>query len=263
MGFDPSNAIEEQKTIDHKDSLKQAHKMLDFTKSLDENDQLKDESLRFPTLCSSCGEMGENAMCTITVPYFKELIVMAFSCDNCGGKSREVKVGGEISEKAKKITFRIEKPDDLQRDVFKSESSVLIIPELDLELMSGTLGGVFTTVEGLINQISEHLKDNNPFFGDSADPQFKNAMQSTIQKLEGYSQFKDNEKFTIILDDPLANCFILNPFYPNDDPQIDVDVYDRTFEQNEELGLNDIKTENYEQKPNGGDKPEDKPKETA
>ena len=63
----------------------------------------------------------------------------------------------EISEKAKKITFRVEKTEDLERDVFKSESAILRIPELDLELLAGTLGGVFTTVEGLINQVFRHL----------------------------------------------------------------------------------------------------------
>ena len=36
------------------------------------------------------------------------------------------------------------------------------------------------------------------------------------------------EKFTIILDDPLSNCFIYNPNAPEDDPQIKVEVYERT-----------------------------------
>ena len=59
----------------------------------------------------------------------------------------------EISAKAKKISFKVEKAQDLERDVFKSDSSILIIPELELELLAGTLGGVFTTVEGLLNQV--------------------------------------------------------------------------------------------------------------
>lgn len=59
----------------------------------------------------------------------------------------------EISEKAKCITLKVEKEDDLQRDVFKSETAILKIPEIELELMAGTLGGVFTTVEGLIMQV--------------------------------------------------------------------------------------------------------------
>ncbi len=35
---------------------------------------------------------------------------------------------------------------DLKRDVIKSDSAMVDIPELDLELGHGTLGGVYTTV---------------------------------------------------------------------------------------------------------------------
>jgi hypothetical protein len=33
---------------------------------------------------------------------------------------------------------------------------------------------------------------------------------------------------------------------PEPDPALKITHYERTFEQNEDLGLNDIKTENYE-----------------
>jgi len=49
-----------------------------------------------------------------------------------------------------------------------------------------------------------------------------------------------------VLDDPLSNSFVQNPNYPAEDPSVLVEVYDRTKDQNEELGLNDIKTENYQ-----------------
>jgi len=42
-------------------------------------------------------------MCTITIPYFKELIIMNFLCDKCGAHSTETKTGGAISEKGKKM----------------------------------------------------------------------------------------------------------------------------------------------------------------
>ena len=42
------------------------------------------------------------------------------------------------------------------------------------------------------------------------------------------------------MDDPLANCFIYNPSAPEDDPQIEVSVYERTAEQDEELGIADM-----------------------
>jgi len=49
--------------------------------------------------------------------------------------------------------LKVETEDDLKRDVFKSDTCVLRIPEIPLELGMGTLGGVYTTVEGLIEKV--------------------------------------------------------------------------------------------------------------
>jgi len=38
----------------------------------------------------------------------------------------------------------------LRRDVFKSDSARMMIPEIELELEYGTLGGVYSTIEGLL-----------------------------------------------------------------------------------------------------------------
>ncbi len=61
--------------------------------------------------------------------------------------------------------------------------------------------------------------------------------------------------FTLILDDPLANSYVQNLYAPDPDPNMTVESYDRTWEQNEELGLNDIKVENYQED-------EEKPKQS-
>ncbi len=53
--------------------------------------------------------------------------------------------------------------------IFQAETATVCIPELDFEVQSGTLGGRFTTVEGLLRQLSNQLKESNPFsLGDSA-----------------------------------------------------------------------------------------------
>lgn len=50
----------------------------------------------------------------------------------------------------------------------QSESCRLNIPEIDLELATGTLGGRFTTVEGLLTQVYEELEGRSQFLtGDS------------------------------------------------------------------------------------------------
>lgn len=39
-----------------------------------------------------------------------------------------------------------------------------------------------------------------------------------------------------------------NVYAPEKDPELTVERYERTWDQNESLGLNDIKTENYGEK---------------
>lgn len=180
--------------------------------------------MRFPTHCHACTAEGEVKMCIATIPYFKEIIIMAFSCDQCGQKSTEIKQGGGVSDKATKITFKFENERDLCRDLFKSDTCLLRIPEVDMELAPGTLGSMYTTIEGILDKIITHLDDTNPFGkGDSA---YNKKFMFFLDKLR---ELKEGDKpFTIILDDPLSNCFIYNPMAPEDDPQITVEVYERT-----------------------------------
>ena len=52
--------------------------------------------------------------------------------------------------------------------------------------------------------------------------------------------------FKLILKDPLAHSFIQNPYHPDEDQRVKRIFEKRTEEQNEFLGLNDIKVENYQ-----------------
>ncbi|KAG5439642.1 hypothetical protein PCK2_000776 [Pneumocystis canis] len=115
-----------------------------------ENDHIHpDEVHKFPSTCPSCTKSCDTNMKLINIPYFKEVIIMCTVCDHCGYKTNEVKTGGEIPEKGKKITLKVENIDDLFRDLLKSETCSITIPELNLNLYPGTLGGRFTTLEGL------------------------------------------------------------------------------------------------------------------
>jgi zinc finger protein len=68
---------------------------------------------------------------------------------------------------------------------FQSETCGLIIPEIELELTSGTLGGRFTTVEGLLAQVCDELETRSPFStGDASDEKRRTAFQKFIGKLK-------------------------------------------------------------------------------
>jgi zinc finger protein len=60
------------------------------------------------------------------------------------------------------------------------------------------------------------------------------------------TQLKSGEQpFTLVLDDPLANSHIQSLYAPDPDPSLTMELYERTWQQNEELGLNDLKVDNY------------------
>jgi len=178
----------------------------------------------------------------VNIPYFKDILIMSTNCDACGYRDNEVKSGSAISEKGKKIILKVEDREDLSRDILKSETCGLSIPEIDLVLQAGTLGGRFTTLEGILNQIFEELSEK-VFAGDSADLDDRSKFGKFLSDLRA---IKSAERpFTLVLDDPLANSYLQNLYAPDPDPNMEMVVYDRSWEQNEELGLNDIKVENY------------------
>lgn len=75
----------------------------------------------------------------------------------------------------------------------QSETAGLSIPEIELELNPGTLGGRFTTLEGILNQVYEELDEKVFARGDSVAStrntkgeaiQEENAMGSFLKKLK-------------------------------------------------------------------------------
>jgi zinc finger protein len=195
--------------------------------------------LHFPAKCSACGWPSETRMHILDIPYFKEVVIMSTVCESCGYKSNEVKAGGAVSDLGRRITLNITEVDDLSRDILKSETCGLSVPEIDLELMPGTLGGRFTTVEGLLQQVHDELQQRFEFNkGDSADTEGKTRFQTFLDNLAQLIQ--GTLHATLILDDPLANSYLQNLYAPDPDPNLTIIDYERTFDQNEDLGLNDM-----------------------
>nr|GMD03218.1 zinc finger protein ZPR1-like [Ipomoea batatas] len=201
-----------------------------------------EEVMVFPSTCGACAARCECRMFITNIPYFREVIVMASACDACGYRNSELKPGGSISDKGKKITVLVENVKDLSRDVIKSDSAGVSIPELDLELASGTLGGVVTTVEGLVTKISESLERVHGFtFGDSLEEDKKAKWLDFRARLSKLLSLES--PWTLIIDDALSNSFVA-PVTDDmkDDKQLTFEEYERSWEQNEELGLNDMDT---------------------
>uniref|UniRef100_A0A8C4U5T6 Zinc finger protein ZPR1 n=1 Tax=Falco tinnunculus TaxID=100819 RepID=A0A8C4U5T6_FALTI len=202
------------------------------------------EVLQFNTNCPECNAPANTNMKLVQIPHFKEVIIMATNCDSCGHRTNEVKSGGAIEPQGTRITLQITDPSDMTRDILKSETCSVEIPELEFELGMGALGGKFTTLEGLLKDIRD-LVERNPFtLGDSSTPGKTEKLQEFIGKLNEIIEGKTKAHF--IMDDPAGNSYLQNVYAPEEDPELKVERYERTFEQNEDLGLNDMKTEGYE-----------------
>jgi len=224
---------------------------------LDENgDIIPDQVYQFPASCPGCMHPCTTNMKMVDIPHFRQVVIMNTTCDDCGYKSNDVKTGGEVPEKGRKVTLRVRTPVDLARDILKSESCELECPELQLSVNPGTLGGRFTTVEGLLTQVRDDLR--NQIFeadadeeatarqNDSLAPSEKKRWLDFFERLD--AAIEGQKEFTIILTDPLACSYVQSladdPSHP--DEQITVEDYERTDEEEEELGLKDMKTEGYE-----------------
>ena len=67
---------------------------------------------------------------------------------------------------------------------------MVLIPILDLELQHGTLGGVYTTIEGLLKKIHKSLVENNPFaIGDSTTLHHSNSTQVSEVNIHCFDWF--------------------------------------------------------------------------
>jgi len=246
-----------------------------------ENSIGRQEVLKFQTNCPNCHKPADTDMCITDIPHFKEVIIMALVCEHCGYRSNEVKGGGAIPEFGTTITLDVKSSADMEREVLKSDTGGIRIPELDMELLEGGLDGLYTTVEGLMQKLHKRLTEANPFgSGDAATKQHRDNdaeggnFSAPSPIYTKYKQFLDNLKdmadgnifpFTLIISDPLSNSFVgpvpddairlalqaekednRNCYDDYVDHGMKVEEFERSHDQNEELGLNDIKTENYQ-----------------
>lgn len=211
-------------------------------------EDLQGEVLQFPTNCPNCNAPCETKMKMTNIPHFKEVVIMATNCEVCGHRTNEVKSSGGIEEKGLHIEVDVKNRADFSRDILKSETCSLKIPQLELEVGPYALGGRFTTVEGLIIAVRDQISDSQSshLFGDSQTTESKERVEKFMTKFEDILNGK--LPITIELDDPAGNSYIQS--FGNDDEIDDclrITHYERSFDQNEELGLNDMKTENYEE----------------
>jgi zinc finger protein len=91
------------------------------------------------TLCVECGETGTTNMILTSIPFFREFIIMSFTCDECGFRSSDANFSGTLQERGCRHELSVQHKEDLDRQVIKSDSATIIIPELQFEIPAKVL----------------------------------------------------------------------------------------------------------------------------
>ena len=218
----------------------------------DDDEIVEGQVYDFPTQCPGCTRPCVTHMKMVNIPHFSEVVIMSTVCDACGYRTNEVKSGGGVPGKGRRVTLKVKGVEDLKRDILKAENCALTCPELGLNVEPGTLGGRFTTVEGLLTQVKDDLQKQ--IFDAEGEGYEGGDSLAAEEKIKWAKFFGDMSQalqgkleFTCILEDPLAASYVQSYTAPEPDEQITVEDYERTDEEEEHLGLKDIKTEGYEE----------------
>ncbi|KAH9585918.1 nucleolar zinc-finger protein, variant 3 [Schistosoma haematobium] len=166
------------------------------------------------------------------ISYFREVVVSSFSCPHCGYENRSLIPASQVQDKGQRITFKANNVKDMNRRVVIPVGSTVSIPEYDSSFPFSD--GVVSTIEGIITGFIDNLN--------SLQPERKEIQPDLALKIEKFidqlrTLLKVDKPFSLVIDDPSGNGFIENYLAPNDDPQIEIETYVRTPEQNELLGL--------------------------
>ncbi len=159
---------------------------------------------------------------------------MSFYCEHCGFKNNEVQPAGEIQHQGIKYLFKLDRADDLERQVVKSDTSILRIEDIDLEVPPGR--GRLTNFEGILSGVLKDLEDGQKQRKKENEALFKQidtVVQSLIKML-------NSGKGTISLDDPAGNSWVEpSPSDSSTKGKYVRKQYPRTPQQNADLGLGD------------------------
>ena len=202
--------------------------------------------------CPNCeGGKGKTLMLPTKVPGFREIIVASFDCPDCSFRNAEVTFGGEIQPYGSRLTLMVVGPEDLNRQVLKSDSAAIILPKLELEIPPNTQRGTLSTLEGMLSRAEENLSMLQPErlkLGDVDNFHRCQKVIDTIKRILGKTEEEDDDDekeepeeslfpFEFILDDIAGNSYIENPHAPKPDPNLKQVKYDRTPMQDMALGL--------------------------
>jgi len=192
------------------------------------------ERLEVDSLCMECRATGSTSILPTIIPNFGRIVVMAFRCPSCNHSSSEVQSADEIKPFGLHCILNVEGPEDMNRQVIKSNYATLSLPDMEFEIPPQTRPGVLSTVEGFIEGAASDL-DALQAERLNQDPELGGKVAGVIARLRELA--RGGEPFVVVLDDPSGNSFIEPLALPGRDTRLARRQYTRSREQNRAVGL--------------------------
>jgi zinc finger protein len=151
-----------------------------------------------------------------------------------------VQFAGRLPDYGVEILFRCLAPEDLNREIIKSEHCSIEMEELELTIPPAKRAEI-TTIESLLLRAHEDLLptlSSQP----ALDEDKLAKLNSFLAKLKAYSEGK-HFPLTLKLRDPSGNSNIKNPFAPRIDKHMKIRSFKRTKEELLVMGYNPDKAE--------------------
>ncbi|KFM61564.1 Zinc finger protein ZPR1, partial [Stegodyphus mimosarum] len=203
------------------------------------------EVTEIESLCLQCRQNGTTRLLLTKIPFYKEVVIMSFSCNHCHWENNELQPAAKIQEKGVLYRLNVLSPRDLARIVVKTEWASVMIPELDFEIPCHSQEGIVTTVEGIIERTCTGLSQKIEYLKDE-DSESASKITEFLEKLQNLKS--GNTHFTFVLRDCSGNSFLENICAPLPDPQLEGSHFERSREENLLLGLYALDAETEENK---------------
>lgn len=167
-------------------------------------------------MCIVCFKQGVTRLMMTIIPFFKEVVISSFECNECHYRGSELLPAGELKSYGQHTILKIIKSSDLDRDLIKSENCSIKFNELDFEIPPSNEKGSVNTIEGYLKNAYDGMMETQEIRRQQ-DPQSAIKLGLFLIELKSYM---DGEKYplTLEMDDPSGNSFIKNPYAPSDDP---------------------------------------------
>ncbi|MEM4244692.1 MAG: ZPR1 zinc finger domain-containing protein [Candidatus Nanoarchaeia archaeon] len=138
------------------------------------------------------------------IPYFGKTYLFSMNCSNC--KYSKSDVEAEERKEPCKVTFMIEKEEDMKVRVVKSSEASVRIPQLKMSMESGPASdGFVSNIEGLLSRFEKVIEDERDLAEeDDVKKHAKNLLKKIRKVKWGEMPLK------IIIEDPSGNSAIIS-----------------------------------------------------